>query len=150
MAVSTVRAESIFMGLTILRMRLRLRKAYGFPRGCLPHLALCCRPLRRIARCTASATDGRHPANARGVERTCRADTNTACTARLKRTPLASVLRRSHDDRPARGVKARRTLRLRTMVAFHKEFRVSPTIAGEIAFRNKIPETRRPGCLCNG
>jgi hypothetical protein len=36
------------------------------------------------------------------------------------------------------------------MVAFHKEFRVSRIIAAESAFRNKIPETRRPGCLCNG
>src|SRR6266481_9408791 len=36
------------------------------------------------------------------------------------------------------------------MVAFHKEFRVSPTIAGKSMFRNKIPETLRPGCLCNG
>jgi hypothetical protein len=39
------------------------------------------------------------------------------------------TLRRPHDDCPARGVKARRPLRRRTMVAFHKEFRVSPTIA---------------------
>src|SRR6516164_5037254 len=35
------------------------------------------------------------------------------------------------------------------MVAFHNEFRVSPTITAEIMFRNKFPETRRPGCLCN-
>jgi hypothetical protein len=59
-------------------------------------------------------------------------------------------LRRPHDDRPARGVKARRALRRRTMVAFHKEFRVSPTLAGESVFRNRIPETLKPGCLCNG
>jgi len=36
------------------------------------------------------------------------------------------------------------------MVAFHKEFRVSATIAGESMFRNKIPETWKPGCPCNG
>jgi hypothetical protein len=36
------------------------------------------------------------------------------------------------------------------MVAFHKEFRVSPTITGKSMFRNKIPETLKPGCLCNG
>jgi hypothetical protein len=45
---------------------------------------------------------------------------------------------RPHDDRPTRGMKARRALRWRTMVAFHKEFRVSPTITAEITFRNKI------------
>ena len=37
-----------------------------------------------------------------------------------------------------------------TIVAFHKEFRVSPTITVENIFRNKIPETWRPDCLCNG
>jgi Transmembrane secretion effector len=36
------------------------------------------------------------------------------------------------------------------MVAFHKEFRVSPIITGEITFTNKIPETWGSGCLCNG
>src|SRR5260370_5696424 len=36
------------------------------------------------------------------------------------------------------------------MVAFHKEFRVSSTVAGKSMFRNKIPETLKPGCLCNG
>jgi hypothetical protein len=36
------------------------------------------------------------------------------------------------------------------MVLFHKEFRVSPTIAGKSMFRNKIPETLKPGCLCTG
>ena len=36
------------------------------------------------------------------------------------------------------------------MVAFHKDFRVSPTLAAERANRNKIPETPGPGCLCNG
>jgi hypothetical protein len=61
---------------------------------------------------------------------------------------LRRTLRRPHDDRPARGVKARRALRRRTMVAFHKEFRVSPTIAGESMYRNKIPETLKSPCLC--
>jgi len=28
--------------------------------------------------------------------------------------------------------------------------RVSPTLAGQITFRNKIPETLEPDCLCNG
>ena len=36
------------------------------------------------------------------------------------------------------------------MVAFHKEFRVSLMITGKNVFRNKIPETLKPGCLCNG
>jgi hypothetical protein len=36
------------------------------------------------------------------------------------------------------------------MVAFHKEFPVSPTITAKSMFRNKIPETLKPGCLCNG
>jgi hypothetical protein len=36
------------------------------------------------------------------------------------------------------------------MVAFHKEIRVSPTITGKSMFRNKIPETLKPGCLCDG
>ena len=31
------------------------------------------------------------------------------------------------------------------MVAFHKDFRVSPTIAAESVSRNKIPETLEPG-----
>ena len=35
--------------------------------------------------------------------------------------PLRVTLRRSHDDCPARGVKARRALRGRTMVAFHEK-----------------------------
>jgi hypothetical protein len=61
---------------------------------------------------------------------------------------LRLTLRRPHDDRPARGVKARRALRRETMVAFHKEFRVSSTITGKSMFRNKIPETLKPGCLC--
>jgi hypothetical protein len=36
------------------------------------------------------------------------------------------------------------------MVAFHKEFRVSSTVAIESMFRNKIPETLKLNCLCNG
>ena len=36
------------------------------------------------------------------------------------------------------------------MVAFHKEYRVSLMITGKNVFRNKIPEARKPGCLCNG
>ena len=63
---------------------------------------------------------------------------------------LRLTLRRPHDDRPARGVKARRALRRRTMVAFHEELGLSPTIAGESMFRNKIPETLQPRRLCNG
>jgi hypothetical protein len=35
-----------------------------------------------------------------------------------------------------------------TVVAFHKEFRVSATIAAKSMFRNKIPETLKPGCFC--
>jgi hypothetical protein len=35
------------------------------------------------------------------------------------------------------------------VVAFHEELDLLPTIAGESMFRNKIPEARRPGCLCN-
>jgi hypothetical protein len=53
-------------------------------------------------------------------------------------------MRRPHDDRPVRGVKARRALRWRTMVAFHKELRVSLTIADEVMFRNKIPTAGSP------
>jgi hypothetical protein len=61
--------------------------------------------------------------------------------AQLSKRGLASrrlALRRPHDDRPVRGVKTRRAFRWQTMVAFHKEFRVSPTITAEITFRNKI------------
>jgi hypothetical protein len=47
-------------------------------------------------------------------------------------------------------VKARSALRQRTMVLFHKDFRLSPILAGQITFRNKIPETLKPACLCNG
>jgi hypothetical protein len=48
---------------------------------------------------------------------------NRVGTTGLKRaTPLCLALRRRHDDRPARGVKARRDHRWRTMVAFHSEF----------------------------
>jgi hypothetical protein len=36
------------------------------------------------------------------------------------------------------------------MVAFHKEFRISLTIAVDSMLRNKIPETLKLGCLCNG
>jgi len=61
-----------------------------------------------------------------------------------------STLRRPQHDRPACGVKARRAFRWRTMVAFHKEFRVSPRLAVESMLRNKIPETLKLGCLCNG
>jgi hypothetical protein len=45
---------------------------------------------------------------------------------------------RPHDDRPACGVKARRALHWRTVVAFHKEVSLLPTIAVEYVFRNKI------------
>ena len=54
------------------------------------------------------------------------------------------ALHRPHDDRPVGGVKTFRALRWRTMVAFHKELRVSLTIADAITFRNKNRETRRP------
>jgi hypothetical protein len=63
---------------------------------------------------------------------------------------LRLTLRCPHDGRPARRVKARRALRWRTMVAFHEELGVSPTIAGESVFRNKFPETLEPHRLCNG
>jgi hypothetical protein len=59
-------------------------------------------------------------------------------------------LRRVHDDRPARGVKARRTFRRRTMLAFHDKSPCFRILADQITFRNKIPETLEPGCLCNG
>jgi hypothetical protein len=36
------------------------------------------------------------------------------------------------------------------VVAFHGELRVSPTVAEEITFRNKNPETPELGRLCNG
>jgi hypothetical protein len=64
--------------------------------------------------------------------------------------PLRPTLRRPPDDRPPHGVKARRALRWWTMVAFHKEYRVSLTIAVGITFRNKIRATCGPGCLSNG
>src|SRR5271169_302149 len=35
------------------------------------------------------------------------------------------------------------------MVALHKDFRVSPTLAGQSMFRNTISETLEPDCLCN-
>ena len=57
---------------------------------------------------------------------------------------------RFHDNRPARGVKARRALRPGTMVAFHEEVDLLPTIIAEIVFRNKIPETPQRRRLCNG
>ena len=63
---------------------------------------------------------------------------------------LRLTSRRLHDDRPARGVKARRALHWRNMVAFHEEVGLLPTIAGETMFRNKIPETLEPRRLCNG
>ena len=44
--------------------------------------------------------------------------------------PWRLALRRLHDDRPARGVKARRALRWRTLVAFHKYFRVFINFSG--------------------
>ena len=59
--------------------------------------------------------------------------------------PLRLTLCRAHDDRPARGVKARRALHWRTIVAFHEEVGLSSTIAGKSTFRNKIPETGRSG-----
>jgi hypothetical protein len=64
-----------------------------------------------------------------------RLDGNARCSGDRTLTP------------PARRVKVRRQ---RTMVASHKEFRVSPTISGESKFRNKIPETLETGCLYNG
>ena len=63
---------------------------------------------------------------------------------------LRLTLRRPHDDRPARGVKARRAFHWRTMVAFHEEVGLLPTVAGKSIFRNKIPETPEPCRLCNG
>ena len=63
---------------------------------------------------------------------------------------LRLTLRRPHDDRPARGVKARRALHWRTIFAFHEEVGLLSTIAGKNMFWNKIPETLEPHCLCNG
>jgi hypothetical protein len=57
---------------------------------------------------------------------------------------------RADDDRPARGVKARRALHWRTIVAFHEELDLLPKVAGKSMFRNKIPETLVPDRLCNG
>ena len=61
--------------------------------------------------------------NARGAGRKCRVETDGAGTTR--RTPPVRQIRqlpdRPHDDRPARGVKTRRALRQRTVVAFHEE-----------------------------
>jgi len=48
-----------------------------------------------------------------------------------------------------RRVKARCALRRRILVAFHEDFRVSPTITAKSMIRNKIPETLKPGCICN-
>ena len=58
-------------------------------------------------------------------------------------TPLRLTLRRPQDDRPARGVQARRALHWRTVVAFHKDVSLLPTITGESLVRNKILK------LCN-
>src|SRR6202011_6023858 len=61
-----VRRGSVLMALTTLRMRLGAEKNLG-------------------------SGPVHHPGSARGVERTCRGDTNTAGTARPKRSaPLAS------------------------------------------------------------
>jgi hypothetical protein len=53
-------------------------------------------------------------------------------------------LRRPHDHRPARGVKARRALRGRTVVAFHEELDLLPTIAGETSLGTKFLRLRSP------
>jgi hypothetical protein len=64
---------------------------------------------------------------------------------RQSRLPASRLtLRRPHDDRPAGGVKARRALHWRTMVAFHKKVSLLPTIVGESVFRNKILKPRNP------
>jgi hypothetical protein len=57
---------------------------------------------------------------------------------------------RARDDCPARGVKARRALRWRTMVAYHEEVGLFPKIAGENLFRNKIPEALEADRHCKG
>ena len=41
-------------------------------------------------------------------------------------------------------MKARSSFRWRTVVAFQKNYRVSPTLADEITFRNKIPTDWSP------
>jgi hypothetical protein len=41
-------------------------------------------------------------------------------------------------DRPVRAVKARRALAWRTMVVFHQEFRVLPTITGKVCLGTKF------------
>ena len=47
-------------------------------------------------------------------------------------------------------MKANRALRWRTMVASHKDLRVSSTLAAQSLFRNKIFEPRRQDSLCKG
>jgi hypothetical protein len=53
-------------------------------------------------------------------------------------SPWRLALRRVHDDRPARGVKARRTLRRWTMLAFHDKSPCFRILAGQISIRNKF------------
>jgi hypothetical protein len=60
---------------------------------------------------------------------------------------LRLTLSRPHDDRPARGVKARRALRRGTMIAFHKEFRVSPPLLRRLLSAQS--ESRRNGEISN-
>ena len=64
-----MRWGSVLMGLTVLRIGLKLRKEHGFPRRSPPDLTHYARPPR---------------ATLRGVKRTCRVDSNTAGTIRLK------------------------------------------------------------------
>ena len=63
------------------------------------------------------ASSGEYPRRRRKYK----ADTNRADTIRLRRSaPLPPDLFRPHDDRPPRGLKARRALLWRTMVVFHR------------------------------
>jgi Domain of unknown function (DUF4158) len=49
---------ALLMDLTVLRMRLKLRKGHESPRQSLPDLTPCGRPLLATARCSGFATDG--------------------------------------------------------------------------------------------
>src|SRR6476660_2806738 len=72
-----VRLGSVLMGLTVLRTRLKLRKANGFL-------------VAKDAEKTLGSNPGRRPGSARLAERTCRVDTSNCGTTGLKQyRPLA-------------------------------------------------------------
>ena len=71
---------------------------------------------------TVRPTSGHRPVNTRGGERNVeRIPVEAAQLGQSGRPSLRLTLRRLHDNRPARGVKARHALHWRTMVTFHKE-----------------------------